>query len=139
MSLLPYSVLKSKRKPHTRIIESTDEIIESKNMRVDFDKQISDVIQSGLFISPEYIEFIERNISYFYRNNLAVLFLTLNIMKSGDAFISSMYYQPFIDYIARKDFKDEKLDTFYMKLKIEIKAYKIKIERLMIRLNLRIF
>lgn len=134
---LPYSVLKSKRKPHVKIIESFDEISDSKNITVDFNKQINDIIESNLYILPEHIQFISSNINYFYRNNLAILFLTLNIMKSGEAFISSMYYQSFVSYIARKDIKEDKIDTFNIKLNVEIKAYKIKIERLMFNLNMK--
>jgi hypothetical protein len=134
--MLPYSVLKSKRKPHIRIIETTDENIDSKNMIADFGKQFEDIENAKLAVEPNHAHFVLSNISYFYRNNLAIIFLTMNIMSSGESFISSMYYPHFIDYITKNNSNYEKNDTFLSKLNIEIKAYRIKIERLMQRLGI---
>lgn len=128
MPLLPYSILKSKRAPYVRIIESTEENIESKIISIDFGKQIDEIIEAGLFVIQEHVHFVMSNINYFYRNNLAVIFLTLNIMRSGDSFISSIYYQPYINFIARKSTNE----SFENKLKVEIKAYRTKIEKLLL-------
>lgn len=134
-SVLPFSVLKSKRKKFVRIVEEQDTGNESRLRQADYDKNILEVTNAGLFIHNEHVHFITKYIYYFYRNNLAVLFLALNILHDPN-FIHSIYYKPFIEYIQRRHLtedKQDKQDMFDYKLRIELHAYTKKIQTLMSR------
>lgn len=138
--ILPFSVLKSKRVKYVRILEEQDINNESRNRQADFEKNLLDVTSIGLYILPEHEMFIRNYISYFYRNNLAVLFLALNIIHDNN-FVNSQYYQPFVNFIQRRQLNDrgdkqDKQDVFGAKLNVELRAYTKKIQSLMSRLNM---
>jgi hypothetical protein len=134
MSLLPYSVLNSKRLEKVKIIENKD-TMEIKTTNIDFEKQVNLIRDAGLEVDQEDLDFIYRNIGYFYRNNLAVLLVTMKIISHGELFINSKYYQPYVNFIARKELKDDKLKSFNNKFNIQVNAYKTKIENLKKRIN----
>ena len=134
-SVLPYSVLKSRRKKFVRIIEEQDVAVENRLRQADYDKNIEDLMKAGLTIYPEHNYFVSRYIYYFFRNNLAVLFLAINILHNPK-FEQTNEYKTFVDYIQRRtlgDDKYEKQDMFEHKLKIQLFAYTKKIQNLMIR------
>lgn len=123
-----FSILKSKKQKKIRIQELIEETFESKNINQDFERQMNEVLTAQLFIPIEDQNFVRNNVNYFYRNNFPVIFLTLNLMRDGDKFVNTSYYQAFIDYIARKQMSEDKKDTFMQKLGVEIRAYRTKIE-----------
>lgn len=133
----PYSVMRSRNEKIVRIVEQNDDIIETKNIQLDFENQIKDVANKGLFIKPEHITFLMNNIVKFYRNNVAVLLLTMNLMEEGDSFVNTNYYISYIDYIFRKKENDEKREDnekkelFNQKLSIQIKIYRRKINTIL--------
>lgn len=128
---LPYSVLRHKKTKNVRIIEATEEVVDSKNIKIDFDNQLKDITSKNLYIEPIDIKFIIDNINLFYRNNLAVLLLAMNIRRYGDQFINSQYYESYFSYIARKDIKDEdERRAFSSKLSFEISCYSEKIQNI---------
>lgn len=123
----PYSVIRSKNEKIVRIVEQTEEITESKNIQLDFENQIKDVIDKGLYIKPDHITFLMNNMVTFYRNNIAVLLLTMNLMEEGDNFVNTSHYKSYIEYILRKKTDEEKKELFNQKLSIQIKTYEKKI------------
>ena len=133
----PYSVMRSRNEKIVRIVEQNDDIVETKNIQLDFENQIKDVANKGLFIKPEHITFLMNNIVKFYRNNVAVLLLTINLMEEGDSFVNTNYYISYIDYIFRKKENDEKREDnekkelFNQKLSIQIKIYRRKINTIL--------
>lgn len=133
----PYSVMRSRNEKIVRIVEQNDDIVETKNIQLDFENQIKDVANKGLFIKPEHITFLMNNIVKFYRNNVAVLLLTMNLMEEGDSFVNTNYYISYIDYIFRKKENDEKREDnekkelFNQKLSIQIKIYRRKINTIL--------
>lgn len=136
--ILPFSVLKSKRVKYVRIIEDQDTVLESRNRQVDFEKNMSDVMSSGIYVLQEHEMFIRNYISIFYRNNLAVLFLTLNLIRDPN-FANTQYYKPYIKLIQRHQLSEDKIDKqdlFESKLSLQISAYSKKIQSLMVRLNM---
>lgn len=129
MASFPYSVLRAKKVNRIRIIENTEEVVESKNIKVDFENQLKIITSEGLFMDNEDINFVISNMNVFYRNNLATILLTLNIRRYGDQFLSSLHYQVYFNYIARDKIKDEDdRRTFSSKLNFEIGCYHIKIQ-----------
>ena len=129
----PYSVLRAKKVKNLRIIESTEEIVYLKNIKTDFENQLDDIINKGLLIDSELINFVKSNINLFYRNNLAVILLTLNIKKYGNQFLSSQQYQSYFNYISRDKIKEEDEDDkriFTSKLNFEIGCYNEKIQNI---------
>lgn len=131
MSLFPYSVLRAKKIKNVRIIENTEEVVESKNIKIDFDNQLKDITSKGLFMDNEDVTFVISNMNLFYRNNLATILLALNIRRYGEKFLSSPCYQGYFNYIARDKIKDEDdMRTFSSKLNFEIGCYNIKIQQI---------
>lgn len=125
----PFSVLRAKKEKQIRIFEDNDDSNETKNVKIDFENQLTEIIQKGLHVDNKDIIFITDNINLFYRNNIAVLLLVLNIRRFGDNFITSVYYHGFVEYIARKTFKDdEKKEAFIRKLNFQMQCYNKKIQ-----------
>ena len=135
-SILPFSVLKSKRVKQVRIINDQEIENDSKNRQADYEKNILDVVNSSLYIQPEHINFVRSYISYFYRNNLSMIFLAMNIIHDYN-FVNSQYYRPFINYIQRRQTSEsDKQENFEIKFDVQLKAYIKKIQNLMLKLNL---
>lgn len=137
-SVLPFSVLKSKRVRHVKIIEEPEVTTTSHLRQADYDKNLIEVTGSGLYVLNEHIHFVTRYIYYFYRNNLAVLFLTLNIMHDPN-FVNTQFYKPYVDYIQRRQYseeKQEKHELVIIKLNVQIKAYMKKVENLMRQIHI---
>lgn len=131
MSTFPYSVLRAKKIKNARIVEAVEEIIDSKNIKIDFDNILDDIVSKGLYVHSEDSYFVTSNMNLFYRNNLAVILLTLNIRRHGDQFLSSNYYQAYFNYIARKELKDdEERKVFASKLDFQIRCYNEKIQNI---------
>lgn len=127
----PFSVLRSKKEKQIRIYEESEETNETKNVKIDFENQLTDIIEKGLLVDNKDIIFITDNMNLFYRNNIAVLLLVLNIRRFGNDFITSSYYNGYIDYIARKTFKEEeKKDSFNRKLNFQMECYNKKIQNI---------
>jgi hypothetical protein len=132
----PFSVF-SKKKKHVEISEKYFEYNEPKNITNYFDNQIEELIKIGLITIDNNlrdIKFIKDNINKFYKNNLAVLFLTMNIRRSSE-FILSEKYKEYVKYISRVDEKNvgstSKEEEFIEKLTFEISVYSKKIDIVM--------
>lgn len=141
MSSFPYSILRAKKVKNIRIIESTEEIIDSKNITLDFMNQIDSIIQNDLFINNDDVEFVTSHINFFYRNNLATIFLVLHIRRLGNVFLTSQEYQGYVNYISRKKIKDESdiatkikdendMILFRNKLNFQMGCYNDKIQQI---------
>lgn len=133
----PYSVVRYRNEKIIRIVEQNEEIVESKNIQLDFENQLKDIVDKGLFIKPEHVTFLMNNMVIFYRNNIAVLLLTMNLMEEGDNFVNGPHYRSYIEYILRKKIDDdkkiddEKRELFNQKLSIQIKTYEKKISNIL--------
>lgn len=125
---LPFSVLNTKKIKPLRIKEEKYENNEPKSISVDFNQQIEDIFTKGLVVLDRNdVVFIIDNMNHFYRNNIAVLFLTLNIMKDP-SFIYTEDYNHYVSYIKREFIKDENNELFMKKLNHQIQCYGQKIQ-----------
>ena len=134
----PFSVF-SKKEKRVVILEKYSDYNEPKIILNYFESQIEELIKIQLITiddNLEDIKFIKNNISKFYRNNLAVLFLTMNIRRSPE-FVLSEKFKEYVKYISRVEEKvqnkDEKIisreeEEFLEKLKFEIGVYSKKID-----------
>lgn len=137
-SVLPFSVLKSKRTKHIRIIDDQVNNNDSPYRPADYEKNIQDLIAANLYIIPEHIFFINKYMYFFYRNNLAVLLLALNILHDGN-FVNTQYYRSYVEYIQRRQLGEDKADKqemFDYKFNVQMNAYIMKIQNLMSREHL---
>lgn len=125
---LPFSVLNTKKVKPLRIKEEKFENNDPKTISVDFNHQLEEIFNKGLsVIDRNDVVFVVDNMNHFYRNNIAVLFLTLNIMKDP-SFIYTENYNHYVSFIKREFIKDENNDLFLKKLNHQIQCYAQKIE-----------
>lgn len=88
----PFSVLQTKKEKSLKINNHENETIEVKNIRTDFDKKIKEFAESGLSIlNRDDLGFISKYPNYFYRNNIMMLMLTLNLRRDSNFKISPEY------------------------------------------------
>lgn len=127
----PYSVLRAKKEKKIRILDTGEDITESKNIRIDFQNQLDEITKKGLLVDNEDSIFVTNNMHLFYRNNLAVILLTLNIRKHGVDYLKTDSYQQYFNYIARKQLDEEESKNFSSKLNFELKCYDEKIEKIL--------
>ena len=125
---LPFSVLNTKKEKPLRIQEKRNEFSEPKSIQTDFDKQIEDVLSKGLpVIDQTDISFIRNYMNRFYRNNVAVLLLTLNI-KRDNSFLYHAGFTAYKEYISRGVISKDSDADFTRKLSHEIMCYNQKID-----------
>ena len=127
---LPFSVLNSKKNKPVRIHDLQKDNLESKSIVLDVDSQIDLFLKSGIIINNmEDIVFIKHNIAHFYKNNIAVLLLTL-IFRRDQSFLYNPNYDEFVKYISRGVIPIEKYEEFKRKLNFEIQCYNEKIDNI---------
>lgn len=133
-SILPFSVLNSKRKKYVRITQETEASNNTKVRQADYQKTLNDFLEKNLYVKSDHINFISNNIDIFYRNNLTVLFLALNILHNPE-FINTDEYRKYIDSIQVTKVEGTnrhfKADLFEKRLNVQIQAYTIKIKNVM--------
>uniref|UniRef100_A0A6C0BDR7 Uncharacterized protein n=1 Tax=viral metagenome TaxID=1070528 RepID=A0A6C0BDR7_9ZZZZ len=128
---LPFSVLNSKREKPIRIQEEKFEIIESKDVSGEFERQLEDILTKGLeIVDYADVTFVKERMNNFYRNNIAVLLLTLNLRRNN-SFIYTESYLKFVDYIKRGVIHEGKDSDFISKLNFQIQCYNEKIESIL--------
>ena len=140
----PFSVLRSKKEKRIIIEENKEDILEFKTITNDFDNIFTDIIEKGLYVTEEQKLFVITNKNNFYRNNLAVIFLSLNCLDSirgGYDFYQTEQYITYENYISRNMFKNDVedvkkrksnflIDDFRLRLKTEVNSYIDKINRI---------
>lgn len=140
----PFSVLNSKREKKIRIIDVSREISNEKDLSREFDVQLNKIIDF-MYIDPNDINFIMSNKNKFYRNNLAVLFLTLAMINDQHyIYTNNESYKKFLYYIYRINDNGEGDDNniksnliieedleFQNKLFFEIECYREKIMKIL--------
>jgi len=127
---LPFSVLNNKKNKEFKIQEKKYDNSE-KVTSIDFDKNLGEMVKLNLkILNPSDINFVRDNIGHFYRNNLMILFLTLNIRFRND-FISDENYNLYITEISRGVISVDKMAEFNEKLNKELNVYNTKIENIL--------
>jgi hypothetical protein len=138
---LPFSVLNTKKEKPLRIQDEESEVFQVKTISYNFETQIQDFSINFPSVDQEDINFINQNCSKFYRNNVAVLLLTLKLMKDPN-FSNTGEFESYKKYIfvnrskekeKEGEVKKEKIDdvqkqqNFERKLGHQIKCYEQKI------------
>jgi hypothetical protein len=132
----PFSVLQTKKEKSMRITQQETEISEVRNIKTDFDKKIEEFAKSGLVIlNRDDLGFVAQYPNYFYRNNIMILILTLNLRRDSNFAISpefERYREKILEGITGVD----RIMEANEKLMFEIETYGLLIENTIKKIQL---